>query len=108
MLERRGLQASARRGNRLNRAKNLLVRRLKRKQLALVPVASHLVRSNRESAILGMKTALQSVIRFFFRQRERSNRWPSISRSKCRSMVGSEDKLESKFYSQWEVAWAVI
>ncbi len=65
MLERRGLQTSLQRVYRLNRAENLLMSRLRRKRLARVPVASHLVRSNQESAILSKKSELQSVILSF-------------------------------------------
>ena len=51
LLSRRGFTASAQRIYRLYRAEGLMVRRLKRKRLARVAVASHLVRSNQEWAL---------------------------------------------------------
>ena len=51
LMERRGFRASAQRVYRLYRAEGLMVRRLRRKRLARVPVASHLVRPNQEWAL---------------------------------------------------------
>jgi putative transposase len=51
MLRRQGQCASVMRIYRLYRAENLTMRRLKRKRVARVPVASHVVRSNQEWAI---------------------------------------------------------
>jgi putative transposase len=51
LIERRGFPASAQRVYRLYRAEGLMVRRLKRKRLSRVPVASHLVRPNQEWAL---------------------------------------------------------
>lgn len=51
LLERRGFHASAQRVYRLYRAEGLMVRRLKRKRLSRVPVASHLARPNQEWAL---------------------------------------------------------
>lgn len=51
LIERRGLRASAQRVYRLYHAAGLMVRRLKRKRLSRVPVASHLVRQNQEWAL---------------------------------------------------------
>lgn len=51
ILTRRGFPVSAQRVYRLYRAEGLMVRRLKRKRLARVAVASHLVRSNQEWAL---------------------------------------------------------
>jgi len=51
LVTKRGFQASAQRVYRLYRAEGLMVRRLKRKRLARVAVASHLVRSNQEWAL---------------------------------------------------------
>ena len=51
LLVRRDHPASAMRIYRLYRAEGLAVRRLKRKRLSRVPVASHLVRSNQEWAL---------------------------------------------------------
>jgi putative transposase len=51
LVERRGIHASAQRVYRLYRAEGLMVRRLKRKRLARVPVASHLLRANQEWAL---------------------------------------------------------
>jgi transposase InsO family protein len=51
LVTKRGFKASAQRGYRLYRAEGLMVRRLKRKRLARVAVASHLVRSNQEWAL---------------------------------------------------------
>jgi putative transposase len=51
LLTRRGFPVSAQRVYRLYRAEGLMVRRLKRKRLARVAVASHLVRSNQEWAL---------------------------------------------------------
>ncbi len=51
LLIRRGFPVSAQRLYRLYRTEGLMVRRLKRKRLSRVPVASHLVRSNQEWAL---------------------------------------------------------
>jgi len=51
LVTKRGFQASAQRVYRLYRAEGLMVRRLQRKRLARVAVASHLVRSNQEWAL---------------------------------------------------------
>ena len=51
LVTKRGFKASAQRVYRLYRAEGLMVRRLKRKRLARVAVASHLVRSNQEWAL---------------------------------------------------------
>lgn len=51
VLEKRGHQASVMRIYRLYRAEGLAVRRLKRKRLSRVAVASHLVRANQEWAL---------------------------------------------------------
>jgi putative transposase len=51
LLGRRGQCASVMRIYRLYRAENLTMRRVKRKRVARVPVASHVVRSNQEWAI---------------------------------------------------------
>jgi putative transposase len=51
MLERRGIEASPQRVYRLYRAEGLMVRRLRRRRLSRVPVASHLVRSDQEWAL---------------------------------------------------------
>lgn len=51
LIQRRGFAASAQRVYRLYRAEGLMVRRLKRKRLARVSVASHLVRPNQEWAL---------------------------------------------------------
>jgi HTH-like domain len=51
LVTKRGVQASAQRVYRLYRAEGLMVRRLKRKRLARVAVASYLVRSNQEWAL---------------------------------------------------------
>lgn len=50
-LLRQGFQVSVMRVYRLYREEQLAVRRLKRKRLARVPVASHLVKSNQEWAL---------------------------------------------------------
>ena len=51
LLARRGYAVSPQRVYRLYRNEGLMVRRLKRKRLSRVPVASHLVRSNQEWAL---------------------------------------------------------
>jgi putative transposase len=51
LVERREFRASAQRVYRLYRAEGLMVRRLRRKRLSRVPVASHLVRPNQEWAL---------------------------------------------------------
>lgn len=51
VLEKRGHRASVMRIYRLYRAEGLMVRRLRRKRLSRVPVASHLVRANQEWAL---------------------------------------------------------
>jgi len=51
VLSKRGHGASVMRIYRLYRAEGLAVRRLKRKRISRVPVASHLVRSNQEWAL---------------------------------------------------------
>jgi putative transposase len=51
LLTRRGFPVSAQRVYRLYRTEGLMVRRLKRKRLARVPVASHVIRSNQEWAL---------------------------------------------------------
>ncbi len=51
VLSRRGSPVSAQRVYRLYRAEGLMVRRLRRKRLSRVAVASHLVRSNQEWAL---------------------------------------------------------
>jgi putative transposase len=51
LVTKRGFKASAQRVYRLYRAEGLMVRRLKRKRLARMAVASHLVRSNQEWAL---------------------------------------------------------
>jgi len=51
VLGKRGHSASVMRIYRLYRAEGLAVRRLKRKRISRVPVASHLVRSNQEWAL---------------------------------------------------------
>jgi putative transposase len=51
LVTKRGFKASAQRVYRLYRAEGLMVRRLKRKRLTRVAVASHLVRSNQEWAL---------------------------------------------------------
>jgi putative transposase len=51
LLDRRGFTASPQRVYRLYRAEGLMVRRLRRKRLSRVAVASHLVRSNQEWAL---------------------------------------------------------
>jgi putative transposase len=51
LVTKRGFEASAQRVYRLYRAQGLMVRRLRRKRLARVAVASHLVRSNQEWAL---------------------------------------------------------
>jgi putative transposase len=51
LLTRRGFPVSAQRVYRLYRIEGLMVRRLKRKRLARVPVASHVIRSNQEWAL---------------------------------------------------------
>jgi putative transposase len=51
LLTRRGFPVSAQRVYRLYRAEGLMVRRLKRKRLARVAMASYLVRSNQEWAL---------------------------------------------------------
>jgi len=51
LLTRRNFGVSVQRVYRLYRAAGLMVRRLKRKRLTRVPVASHLVRSNQEWAL---------------------------------------------------------
>jgi putative transposase len=51
VLAKRGQSASVMRIYRLYRAEGLAVRRLKRKRVSRVPVASHLVRSNQEWAL---------------------------------------------------------
>lgn len=51
VLSRRGSRVSPHRVYRLYRAEGLMVRRLKRKRLSRVAVASHLVRSNQEWAL---------------------------------------------------------
>jgi len=48
LIERRGFAASAQRVYRLYRAEGLMVRRLKRKRLSRVSVASHRMRPNQE------------------------------------------------------------
>jgi putative transposase len=51
LLSRRGFVASAQRIYRLYRTEGLMVRRLRRKRLSRVPVASNLMRSNQEWAL---------------------------------------------------------
>jgi putative transposase len=51
LLTRRGFPVSAQRVYRLYRTEGLMVRRLKRKRLARVPLASHVIRSNQEWAL---------------------------------------------------------
>lgn len=51
LIERRGFPASAQRVYRLYRAEGLMVRRLRRKRLSRVAVASHLLRPNQEWAL---------------------------------------------------------
>jgi putative transposase len=51
LVTKRGFTASAQRVYRLYRAEGLMVRRLKRKRVARVAVASHLVRSNQAWAL---------------------------------------------------------
>src|SRR5262249_9219444 len=51
VLEKRGHSASVMRIYRLYRAEGLAVRRLRRKRLSRVPVASHIVRANQEWAL---------------------------------------------------------
>jgi putative transposase len=51
LLDRRGFSASPQRVYRLYHAEGLMVRRLRRKRLARVAVASHLMRSNQEWAL---------------------------------------------------------
>jgi len=58
LVTRRGFPVSAQRVYRLYRAEGLMVRRLKRKRLARVAVASHLVRSNQEWALDFVSDAL--------------------------------------------------
>jgi putative transposase len=58
LLTRRGFPASAQRVYRLYRTEGLMVRRLTRKRLARVAVASHLVRSNQEWALDFVSDAL--------------------------------------------------
>jgi putative transposase len=58
LLTRRGFEASAQRVYRLYRTEGLMVRRLKRKRLARVPVASDLMRSNQEWALDFVSDAL--------------------------------------------------
>jgi putative transposase len=58
LLARRGFQASAQRVYRLYRTAGLMVRRLKRKRLTRVPVASDLMRSNQEWALDFVRDAL--------------------------------------------------
>jgi putative transposase len=58
LVTRRGFPVSAQRVYRLYRAEGLMVRRLKRKRLARVAVASHLMRSNQEWALDFVSDAL--------------------------------------------------
>lgn len=58
LLTRRGFEASAQRVYRLYRTAGLMVRRLKRKRLTRVPVASDLMRSNQEWALDFVSDAL--------------------------------------------------
>src|SRR5207237_1154112 len=58
VLSRRGSPVSAQRVYRLYRAEGLTVRRLRRKRLSRVAVASHLVRSNQEWALDFVSDAL--------------------------------------------------
>jgi putative transposase len=58
LLIRRGFPVSAQRLYRLYRTEGLMVRRLKRKRLYRVPVASHVVRSNQEWALDFVSDAL--------------------------------------------------
>src|SRR5947199_5633904 len=51
LLTRRGFPVSAQRVYRLYRTEGLMVRRLKRKRLARVPVALHVIRSNQDWAL---------------------------------------------------------
>ena len=64
LLTRRGFEASAQRVYRLYRIDGLMVRRLKRKRLARVPVASDLMRSNQEWALDFVSDALATVEAF--------------------------------------------
>src|SRR6185503_19744563 len=50
-LERRSFRCSAQRVYRLYREEGLIVRRIKRKRLSRVPIATHLLRSNQEWAL---------------------------------------------------------
>jgi putative transposase len=61
VLSRRGSPASPQRVYRLYRTEGLMVRRLKRKRLSRVAVASHLVRSNQEWALDFVCDALATV-----------------------------------------------
>jgi putative transposase len=58
LLTRRGFPVSAQRVYRLYRTEGLMVRRLKRKRLTRVPVASHVIRSNQEWALDFVSDAL--------------------------------------------------
>jgi putative transposase len=58
LLTKRGFEASAQRVYRLYRTAGLMVRRLKRKRLTRVPVASDLMRSNQEWALDFVSDAL--------------------------------------------------
>jgi putative transposase len=58
LLTKRGFEASAQRVYRLYRTAGLMVRRLKRKRLSRVPVASDLMRSNQEWALDFVSDAL--------------------------------------------------